>query len=127
MLLGEELQQGGLMPEVRWSRTAKAKLGTIDPATRDQLAGNAGKILHYIPPVLFPHDEGFEGEVMWHRGIPCGMLSEELLAQEDDEGPWRYFLLYRSEGTDAEEPDQDGNFEVLDICSIADIAKRWRW
>ena len=89
------------MPEVRWSRRAKAKLGTIDPATRDQLTSNAGKILHYIPPVLFPHDEGFEGEVMWHRGIPCGMLSEELLAQEDDDGPWNYFLLYTPRPPDA--------------------------
>lgn len=57
------------MPEVRWSRRAEAKLETIGPAARVQLTSNAGNILHYIPPVVFPHDEGFEGEVMWHRGI----------------------------------------------------------
>ena len=93
------------MPEVRWSRLAEAKLGNIAPATRDQLTSNAGKILHSIPPVQFPHDEGFRGEVMWHRGIPCGMLSEELLAQEDHDGPWNYFLLYRPQPPDAEEPE----------------------
>ena len=114
------------MPEVRWSRLAEAKLGNIAPATRDQLTSNAGKILHSIPPVQFPHDEGFRGEVMWHRGIPCGMLSEELLAQEDDDGPWNYFLLYRPQPPDAEEPDPDRNFHVLDVCSVAEIARRWR-
>lgn len=114
------------MPEVRWSRWAEAKLVNIAPATRDQLTGNAGKILHSIPPVRFPHDEGFEGGVMWHRGIPCGMLSEELLAQEDDDGPWNYFLLYTPRLLDAEAPDPDGNFQVLDVCSVAEIARRWR-
>jgi hypothetical protein len=110
------------MPEVRWSRRAKAKLENIAPATRDQLTSDAGKILHDIPPILFPHDEGFEGDVMWHRGIPCGMLSEE----EDDDGPWNYFLLYTPQLPDAEKPDPDRNFQVLDICSIADITRRWR-
>jgi hypothetical protein len=114
------------MPEVRWSRRAKAKLENIAPATRDQLTSDAGKILHYIPPVLFPHDEGFAGEVMWHRGIACGMLSEDLLAQEDDDGPWNYFLLYTPQLPDVEEPDLDRKFQVLDICGIADIARRWR-
>lgn len=114
------------MPEVRWSRLAEAKLGNIAPATRDQLTSNAGKILHSIPPVQFPHDEGFRGEVMWHRGIPCGMLSEELLAQEDHDGPWNYFLLYRPQPPDAEEPDPVRNFHVLDVCSVAEIARRWR-
>lgn len=113
------------MPEVSWSLTAKAKLGSIDPATRDQLTTNAGKILHYIPPVLFRDDEGFEGEIMWHRGIPCGMLSEELLEREDSEGPWRYFLLYTPRRPSAGKADLDTDFEVLDIYSIADVARRW--
>ena len=63
---------------------------------------------------------------MWHRGIPCGMLSEELLAQEDHDGPWNYFLLYRPQPPDAEEPDPGRNFHVLDVCSVAEIARRWR-
>ncbi len=111
------------MPGVRWSSTAEVKLGKIDPAVRDQLTRNAREILHYIPPVTFPHDEGFEGEVMWHRGIPCGMLSEELLAQEDDDGPWNYFLFY-TPGMPGEGMDLDKYFEVLDICRVADIAEQ---
>jgi hypothetical protein len=112
------------MPGVSWSRTAEAKLGAIDPATRDQLTSTADKILHYIPPILFPHDEGFEDKIMWHRGIPCGILSEELLEQEDGEGAWRYFLLYTPRRP--ERPGLDTDFEVLDIYSITDVARRWR-
>jgi hypothetical protein len=112
------------MPGVRWSRRAKAKLGIIDPAVRDQLTSNAGEILHSIPPVLFPHDEGFEDEIMWHRGITCGLLSEELLAQEDDDGPWNYFLFYTPGRPGPEDPDRC--FEVLDICRVADVAEQWK-
>jgi hypothetical protein len=114
------------MPEIRWSQRAKAKLENFAPAIRDQLTSDAGKILHYIPPVLFPHDEGFAGEIMWHRGIACGMLAEDLLEQEDDnDGPWNYFLLYTARRPEPEEPDPDRSFQVLDIRSIADISRRW--
>lgn len=111
------------MPEVHWSRRAKAKLEIIDPVVRDQLTSNAGEILHHMPPAGSPHDEGFEGEIMWHRGIPCGTLSQGLLEQEGD-GPWNYFLFYRRPVP--EKPGPGRHFEVLDICSVADIAKRWR-
>ncbi len=114
------------MPGVHWSGWAKAKLEIINPAVRDHLTSNAGKILHKIPPAFFPHDEGFEGEVMWHRGIPCGTLSQELLAQEDHDGPWNYFLFYTPWRPGPEDPDPDKDFEVLDICGIADIAKQWK-
>jgi hypothetical protein len=115
------------MPGVRWSRRAKDKLGIIDPAVRDQLTSKAGEILHSIPPVLFPHDEGFEGEVMWHRGIACGLLSEELLAHEDDDGPWNYFFLYRPGRSGLRILARGRYFEILDLCriSIAAVAKQW--
>ena len=114
------------MPEVLWSRSAEARLESISPAAREQLISNAGKILHDITSADFPRDEGYAGTIMWHRGIPCGMLSEELLAQEDDDGPWNYFLLYTPQLPDAEVPDPDRNFQVLDVCSVAEIARRWR-
>jgi hypothetical protein len=115
------------MPEVRWSRRAKAKLRTIDPAVRVQLTSNAGNILHYIPPVVFKHDEGFADEVMWHRAIPCGMLSEELLAHEDDDGPWNYFFLYRPGRSGPEDLTPGRYFEILDLhrISMADVAEQW--
>jgi hypothetical protein len=87
---------------------------------------NAGNVLHYVPPVVFPHDEGFAGEVMWHRGIACGVLSEELLAQEDDDGAWNYFLLYVPGRPGPEDPDPSKYFEILDVCSIAEVAERWK-
>ena len=94
---------------------------------RIQLTSNAGNILHYIPPVVFEHDEGFAGEVMWHRGIQCGMLSEELLAHEDDDGPWNYFFLYRPGRSGPEDLAPGRYFEILDLrrISIADVAEQW--
>jgi hypothetical protein len=114
------------MPGVRWSGRAEAKLRTIDPAVRDQLIGNAARILHDIPPIAFPHDEGFAGEIMWHRGIVCGLLSEELMAQEDADGPWNYFLFYAPRRQNPGDPHQDEYFEVLDICGISDVAEQWK-
>jgi hypothetical protein len=115
------------MPEVRWSRRAEVKLRAIGPAVRAQLTSNAGKILHYIPPVVFKHDEGFEGDVMWHRGIACGMSSEELLAHEDDDGPWNYFFLYRPGRSGPEGRAPARYFEILDLrrISVADVGEQW--
>jgi hypothetical protein len=112
------------MPGVQWSRRAIAKLEVIDPSVRDQLTSNVAEILHDMPPAIFPYDEGFAGEVMWHRGIACGTLSQESLVQEDVDGPWNYFLFYTPWRPGAEDPDK--RFEVLDVCSIADLAERWR-
>jgi hypothetical protein len=114
------------MAAVRWSRWAVARLEKISPATREQLVGGAGKFLHEITSVDFPHDEGYAGEIMWHRGIPCGMLSEELLAREDDDGPWNYFLFYTAQPTTPEEPDPGQIFEILDVRSVAEVARRWK-
>jgi hypothetical protein len=114
------------MPGVRWSRKAEAKLGILNSAVQNQLISNAVEILHYIPPVVFPHDEGFTGKVMWHRGIACGLLSEELLAQEDDDGPWNYFLFYTPRRPGLNNPDLDDYFEILDVYGVAEVAEQWR-
>lgn len=107
------------MPGVHWSRRAKAKLEAIDDdAVRDQLTINAGEILHHLPPVGFPQDEGLAGQIMWHRGITCGTPPHELPAQEDDDGPWNYFLFYRRAVSSA-------GFEILYICDIGEVAERW--
>lgn len=115
------------MPDVRWSREAEAKLMTIGPDVRARLTANAGEVLHYIPPIVFPHDEGLAGDVMWHRAIRCGMLSEELLAHEDDDGPWNYFFLYQPGRSDPGDPAPARYFEILDVrrISIADVAEQW--
>jgi hypothetical protein len=114
------------MPGVHWSRRAKAKLEAIDDdAVRDQLTINADEVLHHMPPVSFPQDEGFEGEVMWHRGIPCGTPHHELLAQEDDDGPWNYFLFYTRWRPHPEDPGPDKDFEILYICDIGEVAAQW--
>ena len=113
------------MPEVHWSRRAKAKLKIIDPAVRDQLRENAATTLHHMPPVVFPDDEGFEGEIMWHRGI----AHESLYQQDDDDGPQNYFLFYLPWCLHPGAPHlgaPDECLEILDIYSIADIACRMR-
>ena len=114
------------MPEVLWSRSAEARLESISPAAREQLISNAGKILHDITSADFPHDEGYAGTIMWHRGIPCGMQVEDPLGEEDDDGPWNYALFYTRQPPDAEGGDPDQTFEVLDICSMAEVAWRWK-
>jgi hypothetical protein len=103
-----------------------AKLAIIDPAVRDQLTSNAAEFLHYMPPANFPYDEGFTGEVMWHRGIACGTQPQEPLAHEDDDGPWNYFLFYTPWRPGTEYPDLDKHFEVLDVCGVADVAEQWK-
>jgi hypothetical protein len=124
-LLGEEPSEGGLMAAVRWSRPAVDRLESISPAMRDRLVGSAEKVLHDIRSDDFPQDEGCAGEIMWHRGIQCGMPSEELLAQEDDDGPWNYFLFYRALPPEAAAQDPNLVFEVLHVCGVDELARRW--
>lgn len=114
------------MAGVRWSRWAETRLELISRATRDQLVSSAGKILHDMTPAHLRHDGGYVGEIMWHRGIPCGMVSEELLAQEDDDGPWNYFLFYVALPPQTDESDPYQTFEVVDVCSVAEVARRWK-
>ena len=113
------------MPGAHWSRRAEAKLMAIaDDDVRDQLTSNADEVLHHMPPVGFPQDEGLEGEILWHRGITCGTAPHELPAQEDDDGPWNYFLFYTPWHPAPEDPDPDKDFEVLYICHISEVAER---
>jgi hypothetical protein len=122
------------MPGVHWSRRARARLEIIDPAVRDQLTSNAGKFLHDMPPASYRQDEGREGEIMWHRGITCGAVPPRLLAKEDDDGPWNYFLIYTQWRPDPDpdadpqsdpDPDPVKYFEVLDIIHVTELADRW--
>lgn len=109
-------------PRVFWSKRAETDLQVIvaDPVVRAQLKENAGEILHDMPPVVFPHDEGCEGEVMWHRGITQKQKRQIDAGElpEIGDGPWNYFFFYRK-------PDVGQGFEVLAICSIQHIAEQW--
>lgn len=119
------------VPRVSWTPAAESDLQLVvdDPAVRDQLKLNAEMTLHEIEASAGRDrgSEGFEGEVMWHRGIACGMLSEELLAQEDDDGPWNYFFLYTPRRPGPENLAPGSYFEILDLrrISIADVAEQW--
>jgi len=109
------------VPRVSWTPAAESDLQLVvdDPAVRDQLKLNAEMTLHEIKASAGRDrgSEGIAGEVMWHRGIPCGMLSEDLLAQEDDDGPWDYIVFYRRAAGPAE-------FEVLAVRGRLQIADR---
>jgi hypothetical protein len=114
------------MPGAHWSRRANAKLKAIaDDDVRNQLTVNADEVLHHMPPVGFPQDEGIEGEIMWHRGITCGTPPHELPAQEDDDGPWNYFLFYTPWHPALEDAGPDKDFEILYICHISEVAEWW--
>jgi len=121
------LREGILMPGVHWSHKARTRLEKMNSAVRDQLTSNAGTVLHDMPPVRFPYDEGRAGAIMWHRGITCGATPWELLPYEDDDGPWNYFLFYMSWHPDPTDPESGSGtyFEVLDVCHIAEVAERW--
>lgn len=106
------------MADVSWSPEAEADLEVLvaDPAVRNQLRRNARRILHVISPVTADRaDEGFNGEIMWHRGS----TSEDQSRPERADGPQNYFLFYRRQ------PDNDLGFEVLAVRSINQIASRW--
>jgi hypothetical protein len=110
------------MVRVTWTARAVADLESVvtEPAVRHQLKVNAENILHDIPPVVYPADEGFADGIMWHRGTPDGY--EEF--SEQDDGPQNYFLFYRRQ--------ESGSgfevlamFEILAVRSIYQIASAW--
>jgi hypothetical protein len=105
------------MGRVSWSDQAEADLDSIDPAVRDQLKRNAEEILHLIPPLTDPADEGVEGEIMWHRADGHGRFTSR------PDGPQNYFLIYRSHG--AATASEDPQFEVLALRSIHQLACMW--
>jgi hypothetical protein len=105
------------MARVTWTARAVADLESVvtEPAVRHQLRVNAENILHDIPPVYYPADEGFAHGIMWHRGTSDEY--EDFSEQED--GPQNYFLLYRKQ-------EWDSGFEVLAVRSIHQIASAWQ-
>src|SRR5438874_1774925 len=83
------------VPRVWWTPEADSDLQLVinDPAVRDQLKRNAEVTLHEIETSGGEdrRAEGFEGEVMWHRGWTH---AQELRAswhpEQADDGPWNY-------------------------------------
>lgn len=104
------------MGRVSWSDQAEADLNRIAPAVADQIRRNAEKILHDIPPLDHPADEGALGDgFLWHRGVAHGRHTEQ---EEQDDGPQNYFLLYRKR-------DSDPEFEILAVPSEKQVASKW--
>ena len=104
------------MAMVTWTARAVADLeSVVAEPVRHQLRVNAENILHDIPPVYYPADEGYDGEIMWHRGTSPGI--EDF--SEQDDGPQNYFLLYRRQ-------EGGSGFEVLGVRSIHQIASAWQ-
>jgi hypothetical protein len=97
---------------VSWSDRAEADLRRIYPAAvRQQIRSNAEEILHRIPPQEYPVDEGFHSGIMWHRAID----HERPTGQ--DNGPVKYFLLYRRR-----DPPE---FEVEAVRSLEQMGGLW--
>lgn len=112
------------MERVTWSDQAMTDLERVveDRAVREQLRRSAEEILQHSPTGARSADEGFEGEVMWRRGIA---YEQELKANaelplETREGPqvWDYFLLYK-------EREPGRGFEILAVRSTHQLASRW--
>ena len=96
---------------VSWDN-AESDLESIDPAVVDQLKLNAEQILHHLPPIDHPADEGAAGGIMWHRGCP----HERPAGQAG--GPREYFLFYVKTNSSPE-------FEILAVRSIYQVASMW--
>jgi hypothetical protein len=105
---------------VSWTPQADSDLqvAVSDLAVRDQIKRNAETTLHEIEVFSSGdrRDEGFEGEILWHRGWTH---EQELRAswrpEQADDGPWNYVLFYRRAVGLAE-------FEVLAVRSRLQIA-----
>jgi hypothetical protein len=107
-------------PRVLWTPEADADLQLVvyDPAVRGQIKRNAETTLHEIDasPGADCRDEGFEGEIMWHRGWNHEQeLRASWLPEQADDGPWNYVLFYRSAVVPAK-------FVVLAVRSRIQIA-----
>lgn len=107
---------------VWWTPEALSDLQSVvdDPAVRDELEHNAERTLHEIEASAGGdrRSEGFEGEVMWHRGWDHEQeRRESWYPEHTDDGPWNYVLFYRSAVVPAE-------FVVLAVRSRIQIADR---
>lgn len=110
------------VPRVAWTPEADSDLQLIvkDPAVREEVKRNAEMTLHDIEAFSGQdrRSEGFEGEIMWHRGWNHKQERRaSWLPEQADEGPWNYVLFYRSAVGPAE-------FEVLAVRSRIQIASR---
>lgn len=108
------------MSRLLWDR-AESDLDNVDPAVVVRLKRNAEEILHDIPPLMFPSDEGVWEDIMWHRGAPHKRLDQphERFDQESD-GPQNYFLFYTKRRLAQE-------FEILAVRSIYQMSHKWLW
>jgi hypothetical protein len=107
---------------VWWTPEAESELHSVvdDPAVRDQLKRNAEVTLHEVGASADGdrRSEGFEGEVMWHRGWDHEQeRRESWYPEQADDGPWNYVLFYRRAVIPAE-------FVVLAVRSYIQIADR---
>jgi hypothetical protein len=107
---------------VWWTPEAESDLQLVvdDPAVRDQLKRNAETTLHEIEASADRdrRAEGFEGEVMWHRGWDHEQeRRESWYPEQADDGPWNYVLFYRSAVVPAK-------FVVLAVRSRIQIGSR---
>jgi hypothetical protein len=109
-------------PRVWWTPEAESELRLVvdDPAVRAQLKRNAEVTLHEIEASDSGdrRSEGFEGEVMWHRGWDHEQeRRESWYPEQADDGPWNYVLFYRNAVVPAK-------FVVLAVRSRIPIADR---
>jgi hypothetical protein len=107
---------------VWWTPEAESDLQLVvdDPAMRDQLKRNAETTLHEIEASVGGdrRAEGFEGEVMWHRGWDHQQeRRQSWYPEQADDGPWNYVLFYRSAAVPAK-------FAVLAVRSRVQIGGR---
>lgn len=106
---------------VSWSEQADVELLRIsDPAVRRQIKRNAEQpeVVHHIPPCNYPADEGHHSGIMWHRAVSHDRPALEE-AEEQDNGPLNYFLLYRSLRRN---PPQ---FQIQGVRSLRQIGGVW--
>jgi hypothetical protein len=109
-------------PRVWWTPEAESDLRLVvdDRAVRTQLRRNAEVTLHEIEASRSGdrRSEGFEGEVMWHRGWDHEQERRESWYPEHaDDGPWNYVIFYRSAVVPA-------SFVVLAVRSRIQIGDR---
>jgi hypothetical protein len=106
------------MSRLLWDR-AESDLDNVDPAVVVQLKRNAEEILHDIPPVMFPADEGIWEDIMWHRVVPHnGFNQSHARFDQESDGPHNYFLFYTKSRFVQE-------FEILAVRSIHDVGRKW--
>jgi hypothetical protein len=124
LALQSEVPQQSRVPQsevtqVSWTPQADSDLQVVvsDPAIRDQIKRNA-ETLHEVEalPGGDRRSEGFEGEVMWHRGWTHEQeLRASWLPEQADDGPWNYVVFYRRTVGPAD-------FEVLAVRSRVQLA-----